>query len=534
MKTKNIRLSILLSGAMALMVGCSDFNYNENVFTQTGDEIWADDYSTTELEYSLLSVYTKLPDGYNDVMGFEEAVTDNATTSRYDSGDIDLFNSGSFTEDNLPDDTWTNSYEGIYLANRFLINTSALTTNADVVKYRAEAIMLKAFFYTELIRRYGAVPIITESDATNDPTEFNSDKIVIGSFSDCVDYVAALCDEAAPDLVASQADDDRGRVIAAMAPALKSRLYLYAACLDENNRASYLTKCVTASTELTDATGSQLSAFASLFDASNAVHLTSGTEQIFERRGYAVTDIATAYYPIGFELGQGHVNPSHNLVEAFYKSYKGDMSASTTDIATMYDDLSSDARFATTIAYHGSTFNSRALDMSVGGLDASTATFTGTQSGYYVRKLLNPNYGNLVTTQNANYQNWFFMRYAEVYLNLVEAYYYQGDEANALAVLNVLRGVRGASTVSVLTGDDLLDFIRNERRVEMAFEGQYYFDVKRWSNMDSTYVPNSTLYGVEISASGVISKVELTSETRYLTVKEDFPLPATETLNDYL
>jgi hypothetical protein len=72
------------------------------------------------------------------------------------------------------------------------------------------------------------------------------------------------------------------------------------------------------------------------------------------------------------------------------------------------------------------------------------------------------------------------IRLAEMYLNRAEALYELGDPAGARADLNTLRSARGLSDVDpTLSGQALLDAILLERRLELAFEGQRFFDLKR-------------------------------------------------------
>lgn len=73
----------------------------------------------------------------------------------------------------------------------------------------------------------------------------------------------------------------------------------------------------------------------------------------------------------------------------------------------------------------------------------------------------------------------YIIRLAEVYLNRAEARAQQGNATGALADLNVVRARAGLAALSGLTGAPLLDAIYAERRLELAFEGQRWFDLKR-------------------------------------------------------
>lgn len=79
----------------------------------------------------------------------------------------------------------------------------------------------------------------------------------------------------------------------------------------------------------------------------------------------------------------------------------------------------------------------------------------------------------------------FLMRSAEAYLNKAEALAYQGKYDEARNTVNTLRWYRfrtraDEQRVLTSTGDQLIDDIRNERRLELAFEGHRWFDLRRY------------------------------------------------------
>lgn len=107
------------------------------------------------------------------------------------------------------------------------------------------------------------------------------------------------------------------------------------------------------------------------------------------------------------------------------------------------------------------------------GQDGPTNQTYATRTGFYVRKSVDeqPN-------ADAKKSATQFVRYrlAEVYLNAAEAAFELGETDKAQQYLKKVRDRAGISTSSAVT----LDQIRNERRVELAFEGHRYFDLKRW------------------------------------------------------
>jgi len=72
--------------------------------------------------------------------------------------------------------------------------------------------------------------------------------------------------------------------------------------------------------------------------------------------------------------------------------------------------------------------------------------------------------------------DWIVFRYAEILLNLAEAAFELGYTAEALDAINQIRDRAG---IAQLTSIDL-DKIRHERKIELAFEGNRYWDVRRW------------------------------------------------------
>lgn len=181
-----------------------------------------------------------------------------------------------------------------------------------------------------------------------------------------------------------------------------------------------------------------------------------------------------------------------------------------------------DPRLAGTILYPGSKFGGKDLDLKAGiaVYNASTGKFsfktgsytnypandtirldgtlfymTGqdgpsnqtycTRTGFYVRKYLDE-----TPSADAKKSAIQFIRYrlAEVYLNASEAAYELNIPGKAASYLKTVRDRAGLTTPAAVT----LDMIRNERRVELAFEGHRYFDVKRWRVATELFNGNTT------------------------------------------
>ena len=94
-----------------------------------------------------------------------------------------------------------------------------------------------------------------------------------------------------------------------------------------------------------------------------------------------------------------------------------------------------------------------------------------------------------------------YIRMAELYLNLAECYAALENTTEALANLNEIRGRAGLKelTDADLTGDmTLMDWVRNERFVELYEEGFRYYDVRRWMIAEQEGVMSGAMYGIKI------------------------------------
>ena len=99
-------------------------------------------------------------------------------------------------------------------------------------------------------------------------------------------------------------------------------------------------------------------------------------------------------------------------------------------------------------------------------------------SGYYARKFLDPLNTEIVV--NKSDQSWMELRYAEVLLIDAEAKSKINDISGAKTSLNTLRNKRGLPNTPSQTPAELMRAVEHERKVELAFEGHRYWDLRRW------------------------------------------------------
>ncbi len=141
-----------------------------------------------------------------------------------------------------------------------------------------------------------------------------------------------------------------------------------------------------------------------------------------------------------------------------------------------------EARFYASILYNGAPWKGRTIETFVGGTDGFKEFGIDnhpntTTTGYYIRKMINEKSDNMA---QKGITAWSEVRYAEVLLNQAEALNEAGKSVEALVPLNKVRQRAKLPNVTETNQANLRQIIREERKIELAFEGQRYWDLRRW------------------------------------------------------
>jgi hypothetical protein len=486
----------------------------------------------------LNAIYSDIPDGtlYIGGAAMMASATDEAEFTS-ETNSIQSFNSGSWNAINNPDLVWGNYYRGIRKVNQFLVSTGKInldpwkldpspsaqavynTNLASIRRWTYEARFLRAYFYFELVKRYGGVPIINNALSVED--DFSS--IQRSSLNECLQFITAECDSAAAKLPlnASTAPyvvaNDLGRVTRLTALALKSRVLLYAASdlfnnptwaggyanpalisLPAGDRTARWKAASDAAKAVIDAGAlPTLGAYKSLFNTFN------NAEIIFTRSNAASNQFERNNSPIGFNLGQSGNTPSQDLVDA----YEVRVSA-TSAVKFNWNDptmaanpyANRDPRLGLTIAVNNSSFGTPARNLQIftGGLDAKPI-INATKTGYYLRKYQIESLNLL--NNNTGVHSWIIFRYPEIYLNYAEALNeWSPGNADIKKYVDIVRTRTGIAMPPMPTGmsqAETRERIRNEKRIEFAFEDHRFWDIRRW--MQGPEFFGKPLTGVEIT-----------------------------------
>jgi len=480
--------------------------------------------------------------------GFEEqmiaSVSDEAIFT-HAGRNINVVNQGILNPSNLGwvsgNFEWQNMFNRIRSANVALENLPKATFEDKSLNERlqGEALFLRAYFYQQLLRFYGGVPLVDKTYGLNEDYT-----ITRNTYDECIKFIVKDLDAAA--VLFKGKARIRGRASDLAALALKSRVLLYAAS-DLHHMPTAKAKSPVlngfAKPELLGyVSGDQKARWQAAKDATKAILDLAGS-------GYK-TDLTA---PVGFEegrknyislaMGGGSKSPDADPSAAkellFERTWSPDKNEGGTQIglyngpngyhnwagnapigelvddyemmdgtkfswsdpkikANPYDNR--EPRFYASILYDGATWKPRdkisgnvdpanqvqtgAYKMgttTIPGLDtrqSSIENWNGSWTGYYFRKFTDPD-PNIVENTQRQYIPWPFLRYTEMMFNYAETCIELGLEAEARTWLNKIRFRAGMPALTE-SGDALKQRFRNEKRIEMAFEEQRYHDTRRW------------------------------------------------------
>ncbi|ALL07786.1 hypothetical protein AQ505_21175 [Pedobacter sp. PACM 27299] len=496
---KNVKHIITGLGLVVILASCSKSVELEPLERIHEDLVFDEiDKNADYAKQFLNGTYLQLPDGYNRLLtAFLDAGTDDAVSSQ-DGSMVEGFRTGLLSGQNVIDNQWVKNYTGIRRANIFLSKIDVVPTTAALkVQWRAEARFLRAYFYFELLKRWGGVPLLGDKVyGLNDNLNLKRN-----TADECYDYILSEI-EAVKDLLlpAAVVDQNIGRANKGAALALKSRVLLYRASplWNPTGDVQRWTAAANAAKDVMTLGNYSLGTdFIALFNS------VKHAEIIFMKEQAQSQTVELYNGPIGYTDGTGNTSPSQNLVDAFLMK-NGKMpgeAGSNYDPANPY--VNRDNRFAATIMFNTTKWLNRPVETFNGGKDRPGGSRTQTKTGYYLRKFMGK-FESSGTYSNQNHHVILF-RYAEMLLNYAEALNEASgpvnDAVDAIIAIRKRAGITAAADnrygiPAGITQTELRTLIRNERRIEMAFEEQRFWDIRRWKIAGQ--VMNSPVKGMNI------------------------------------
>ena len=538
----------ITAGIIAFFSSCTDFMDIESRTSITDEAVWSSK-SATGLYVN--ETYNKTLDGplycmtkgIRDWYSFDHAWTDDMGISGFIS-----LSEFSFTAATLPEpfkSRWDALYENIRRTNLGLekIKVSEVLTEAEKERFMGDMYFLRAINYLELWRFWGGVPLIKKT-LNKDVDDIYYSR---SSSKETLEFIIEDLKEAANRLPkrSELPAEECGRATKGAAIGFQAVAYLHAAGVidakyyeDAANTADIL---ITGELKgeyrlfrendgdpneksTTKKLSKKAENFANLF-----LEEYEGNEEVIfdvqyknpDRHQQGYQTIAAPGYPgIGSDYGWGCSNPSQMLVDAFEMQNGTPFDWNNPEQAAHpYENR--DARFYASILYDGVVWKDSTLSFSVNryiwdendrrkwknitdnlpnGMYCSKVE--STKTGYFIRKHQNETVScgtkNRYMNMDGEGGNLIVLRYAEILLTYAEAKNeVSGPDQSIYDAINAVRRRAGQPEISGLGQEDMRKQIRNERRVELAFENKRYFDIMRWKIGDKSLT--GPFYKMEIT-----------------------------------
>ncbi len=533
---KTIRYSILVVTAVVAFSSCSSDLLNREPLDIISDaQVYKDqtlaDDRLTQAYTQMCVMINECPSLNNPANGYWETISDDwngpfivneitdEATSNWIKGQSGTVKSTGITNSGGILEWWEKAYDVNRILNEFIegIASSPLPENY-CTKRIAEARFLRAFNYFFMVKRYGGVPLILKAQLTSDPESElyaarNTEKEVY-------DFIISEMDGIQADLP-NRANTELGRPSKGAALALKARAALYAGSIAQygtvqlngllgfsGSPSDYYQKAYDACKEiissgeygLYNADADKVTNFKNIFLNKNNTEVImmiqhDATQRTTSGGNGWVWDFFQCPKPHAWGAGNQNA-PYLEMAEEFehVDGTPGKLDSSVENQLWTMDELwgNKDPRFYASIWTQGTAWKGGTVDFH-NGLILPDGTIKmdgayegiaalGTQSvdnsfgtGFGVMKYLDENHDN--TGERATSSTDFILfRYGEVLLNFAEAAFELGKTSEALDAINQLRSRAGIVTLTSVTRDQ----IRHERKVELAFEGHRYWDLRRW------------------------------------------------------
>ena len=505
-----MKLKYLFIGSM---IGCGGL-------TACQDQLDFNEYANYDKNYMMesyenvgglvTSIYAQLDSDWGNYGGATLASACDEAEYAWTSSSVHDFYNGSWSATNTISN-WSKNYLAIQQCNMYLEEFLGLTfpdlrLNSDYDaqmfrynNYEHEVRFLRAYFYFNLARQYGDVPLVTKVPSGD---EVNSLKrtSVQEVFQFIEDECDAIMDKIPADytklgdyaLPTEQPETGRANRLAVLA--LKARTALYAASelFNPEQKKDLWKKAAETSKAVIDSC------------AKYGYKLGyRENEMIFLCRAEKESNsFETNNFPIGVEGGKGGNCPTQTLVDAYEMTngkFWNEPGSGYSEEPGSDPYANRDPRLAMTIAKNGDTnwpsYNKSALQVYYGGANGQPLE-GATPTGYYLKKYCDASINLTASSSNKKFHSWIIFRLGEFYLNYAEAMFrYTGDVEQVLPgdkspltareAVNVIRQRTGVK-MPELQADDVSDpevfwkRYKNERMVELAFEGHRFWDVRRW------------------------------------------------------
>ena len=458
---------ILLGCLISSSFACSDILNKKDLSAVTEEDVWNDSkYATAYLDKLCRD---NLPD-------WDAGASNNSDEAN--GGDGIMY--GQLTTSSI--DTW--NYEQIRKINLLLQKVGSGSIDEETQNtLKAQALVLRAWRYFQMVRLYGGVPLILE------PQELTDDLYVTrAKTSECIAQMVKDLDDAIAILPWKWTSDDEGRITKAAAMAFKGRILLYWASpqFNPDNDKQRWEDAYNANKQVMEELAQNgyglYGSYSDLwFDEMNV-------EAVFVKR-FQEPGLTNSWNAGTRPLSEaqnytGYNRPTLEMVES-YPMADGTPITESKDYDPVYFWKNRDPRFAQSIAYNGCLWELSGKSGRIQWTYVGSELNNPTPSGFYCRKAVDESYTPYYTERSST--DWIEIRYAEVLMNYAECAAELDKKDEAYAILKQIR-----NRASILPGsdglyglkagmshDDMIKAIMLERKIEFAFEGKRYWDLRR-------------------------------------------------------
>ncbi len=528
------RIIVLISMVLFLPSCIKDVLDRKPLNIISDEDVWQ---SEQLIDVYMVALYNAVPIGFTS-LPFLANLTDE---SSYHEETPPVGNYG-----NHPLALNTGMYSWIRKANYFLEKIQTASIGEEAIKqYAAECRFIRAYYYFDLARRYGGMPIIEEVQSFDNNLE--ELKVPRNKEEEVYDFILQELNAAIADLPDTWDANNSNRATKLVAQALKSRAMLFAGSIAKYGSVqlngligipaakaeTYYNESLNASKAVMES--ERYALYTKLYSPESKsgdpvsnyqqIFIDKGNSEVIFQKAYSLPDKTHSWdnlnIPEGFTTNQGSaICPLLELVESY--EYVDGTPGTLNVQGKVFDtpnDLfkNKDPRFEASIFHSespyigrnvqiyrgiydvdGRLYNSESVpfpkdpSMSQVGKDGPFPTGNYTKTGFYVRKITNPN--NAVVEPNYSDQNYIDIRYAEILLNYTEAALELGT--NLTEALGAINQVRERAGIRALNAGELtIARMRNERKVELAFEDKRFWDIRRW-RIGTDLFKNTSMHGL--------------------------------------
>ena len=520
LKLKYLYKILVVTGLLSIGSACTDFLDKIPVDVITNDLILTDNAAyTAHLAY----LYSQIP--------FENFETTNWWFGSYHTGEMVYCQQDAGTNMDFTYSSWSSNYTLIRALNNLINNfddATAFPTVTAKTNALGELRFIRAYVYFSLVQRFGGVPLVTEVADLPAGGDIITLRIPRNKAADIYSFIETEMTEAIGQMSTT---DNKYRFNKWSGLAYKSRAMLYAASIAKYEtvqldgligipaaQAQHYFEAAREAANQLITTGpyalynvypsDPVKNYRQLFfdeTAANKERILVNA-YLYPTKGHRFDLYSAPFSHRGGEGYGGRFCPTFEMVEDY--EYVNDRNGALklndgggnpiqyADPATLFNGK--DPRFFASVAYPGAAWRS-GIKLQIWGNTISGGVLTGaggvdgllatecTSTGFYLTKWADLEFKRTITGTSSDVDR-MMIRYSEVLLNYAEAQFELGQTDPALTQVNLIRSRAGIQPLSSLTLADL----RHERKIELAYEGNYYWDLKRWRIFHNLFLNTPT------------------------------------------